>query len=80
MDEFNKLLSLLNRPADEARWALLIATALNLEITLQKDGRNGHGHRFRVINFDRRTSDLKFINGRKACISTGPEVHLERRW
>jgi hypothetical protein len=60
-DECYKLLRLLNRPANEARWALLTAMALNLEITLQKGGRNGHRHRIRVINFDRCTSGFKFI-------------------
>jgi hypothetical protein len=69
MEEFNKLLRLLNRPANEARWALPISMALNLEITLQKDGRNGHGHRIRVINFDRCTSDFKFINGHGRPVS-----------
>ena len=60
-DECYKLLRLLNRPANEARWALLTAMALNLETTLQKDGRNGSIHRIRVINFDRCTSGFKFI-------------------
>ncbi len=61
-DDCYKLLRLLKRPANEARWALLTAMALNLEVTLQKDSRNGQGHRIRVINLDRRTSGFKFIN------------------
>ncbi|WP_433963503.1 hypothetical protein RBB76_01780 [Tunturiibacter psychrotolerans] len=61
-DECYKLLRLLHRPANEARWALLTAMALNLEITLQKDGPNGSLHRIRVINFDHCTSGFRFIN------------------
>lgn len=61
-DECYKLLRLLNRPANEARWALLTAMALNLEITLQKDGCNGQRHRSRVMNLDHCISGFKFIN------------------
>jgi hypothetical protein len=61
-DECYKLLRLLKRPANEARWALLTAMALDLELTLQKDKRNGERHRIRVINLDRCTPGFKFIN------------------
>jgi hypothetical protein len=57
-----QLLRLLRRPANEARWALLTAMALNLEITLQKYGRNGSLHRISVINLDHCTSGFGFIN------------------
>jgi hypothetical protein len=55
-------LRLLKRPANEARWALLTAMALDLELTLQKDSRISQRHRIRVINLDRCTPGFKFIN------------------
>jgi len=60
-DECYKLLRLLKRPANEARWALLTAMALALE-TLQQQNGKGMSLKIRMVNLDRCTSGFKFIS------------------
>ena len=61
-DECYKLLRLLNRPANEARWALLTAMALQLEMCQQKYGANSPRHDITMVTFDRCTCGFRFIS------------------
>jgi len=60
-DECYKLLRLLKRPANEARWALLTAMALQLETIQERSGANSPRHKIRIVNLDRCTCGFKFI-------------------
>jgi len=61
-DKCYELLRLLNRPANEARWALLTAMALQLEVWQQQFGPNSPNHKIRMVNLDRCTCGFKFIS------------------
>ena len=61
-DQCYRLLGLLKRPANEAKWALLTAMALQLETRQQQHGANAPLHRIRLINLDRCTSGFKFVS------------------
>ncbi len=61
-DKCYELLNLLKRPANEARWALLTAIALQLEDWQQRFRANSQPHRIRVLNLDRCTCGFKFIS------------------
>ena len=61
-DECYKLLRLLNRPANEARWALLTAMALELELCQQKYGANSPRHKIMMVTLERCTCGFKFIS------------------
>jgi hypothetical protein len=61
-DECYRLLRLLKRPANEARWALLTAMALQLEAYQQQYGANSPRHKIRLIGLDRCTVGFKFIS------------------
>ncbi len=61
-DKCYELLRLLKRPANEARWALLTAMALQLEEWQQRFGANSPRHRIRMLNLDRCTCGFKFIS------------------
>jgi len=60
-DECYKLLRLLKRPANEARWALLTAMALQLETIQERSGANSPRHKIRMVTLDRCTCGFKFI-------------------
>lgn len=60
-DECYTLLRLLKRPANEARWALLTAMALQLETSQQKFGANSSKHNIAIVKLDRCTCGFKFI-------------------
>ncbi len=55
-------LRLLKKPANEARWALLTAMALQLEQWQQHSGANSPRHKVRMTNLDRNTSGFLFIS------------------
>lgn len=57
-----ELLRLLKRPANEARWALLTAMALQLETWQQQFGARSRNLKIRIMNLDRCTSGFKFIS------------------
>ena len=61
-DKCYELLHLLKRPANEARWALLTAMALQLEVWQQQCGANSPNHKIRMVNLDRCTCGFKFIS------------------
>jgi len=61
-DKCYELLRLLKRPANEAKWALLTAMALQLEEWQQRFGANSPQHRIRMLNLDRCTCGFKFIS------------------
>jgi hypothetical protein len=61
-DECYKLLRLLYRPKNAARWGLLTAMSLQLETMQQKYGRNSPPHLIRMITLDRCTCGFKFIS------------------
>jgi hypothetical protein len=61
-DECYRHLRLVKRPANEAKWALLTAMALQLETKQQQYGANAPLHRIRLINLDRCISGFKFIS------------------
>jgi hypothetical protein len=61
-DECYKLLRLLMRPANQARWALLTAMALQLETWQQNHGANSPLHKIRLVNLDRCTCGFRFIS------------------
>jgi hypothetical protein len=61
-DKCYEVLGLLKRPANEARWALLTAMALQLEDWQQRFGANSPPHRIRMVNLDRCTCGFKFIS------------------
>jgi hypothetical protein len=60
-DECYKLLRLLKRPANEAKWALLTAMALELEMCQQKFGANTSRHDIAIVKLDRCTSGFRLI-------------------
>lgn len=60
-DECYKLLRLLKRPANEARWALLTAMALQIEMSQQNFGANSAKHNIAVVKLDRCTCGFEFI-------------------
>ena len=55
------LLRLLKYPANEARWALLTAMALQLETWQQKYGADSGKHSVRIVSLDRNAVGFKFI-------------------
>lgn len=59
-----KLLRLLKQPANEAKWALLTAMALQLEMCQQKYGANSAPHNITMVKLDRCTCGFKFISER----------------
>jgi hypothetical protein len=61
-DKCYELLRLLKRPANEARWALLTAMALQLEMWQQQFGARSRNLKIRMINLDRCTCGFKFIS------------------
>jgi hypothetical protein len=61
-DQCYKLLRLLNRPANIARWGLLTAMAYQLETWQQKYGANTPEHNVRMVTLDRCTCGFKFIS------------------
>jgi hypothetical protein len=61
-DKCYELLRLLRRPANEARWALLTAMALQLEMWQQQFGARSRNLKIRMINLDRCTCGFKFIS------------------
>jgi hypothetical protein len=61
-DQCYKLLRLLYRPKNVARWGLLTAMSLQLETMQQKYGRNSPPHLIRMITLDRCTCGFKFIS------------------
>jgi hypothetical protein len=61
-DKCYELLRLLKRPANEARWALLTAMALQLEVWQQQFGAYSPSHKIRMVNLDRCTCGFKFIS------------------
>lgn len=61
-DRCYQLLQLLKRPANEARWALLTAMALQLETLQQNCGAKSQSLRVRLVNLDRCTSGFRFIS------------------
>jgi hypothetical protein len=61
-DECYKLLRLLYRPKNVARWGLLTAMSLQLETMQQKYGRNSPPHLIRMMTLDRCTCGFKFIS------------------
>src|ERR1700685_1531067 len=60
-DKCYELLRLLKRPANEARWSLLTAIALELEVRQQKFGANRPLHKIAMVTLDRCTCGFKFI-------------------
>ena len=60
-DECFKPLRLLKRPANEARWALLTAMALQLETCQQQHGANSPRSEITMVTLDRCTCGFKFI-------------------
>jgi hypothetical protein len=60
-DDCYKLLRLLYRPKNVARWGLLTAMSLQLETMQQKYGRNSVPHQIRLTTLDRCTCGFKFI-------------------
>ncbi|MGA3033654.1 MAG: hypothetical protein ABSD70_10235 [Terracidiphilus sp.] len=67
-DECYKGLRLLNRPANEASWALLTAMAFQLETWQQRYGADSGKHKVRMVSLDRNPIGFKFIveHGRPA--------------
>jgi hypothetical protein len=67
-DKCYELMHLLKRPANEARWSLLTAMALELEMRQQKFGPNRPLHKIAMVALDRCTCGFKFItkHGRPA--------------
>ena len=61
-DKCHELLGLLKRPANEARWTLLTAMALQLEELQQQFGSGSQLQRVGLINLDRCTCGFKFIS------------------
>jgi hypothetical protein len=61
-DKCYELLRLLRRPANEARWALLTAMSLQLEMWQQQFGARSRNLKIRMINLDRCTCGFKFIS------------------
>jgi hypothetical protein len=61
-DECYKILRLLSRPANEAKWALLTAMALQLETCQEKFGVNSPRHNIMMVKLDRCTCGFKFIS------------------
>jgi hypothetical protein len=61
-DECYELLRLLRRPANEARWALLTAMALQLETWQQTYGAKSMPLKIRMVNLDRCTCGFRFIS------------------
>jgi hypothetical protein len=67
-DKCYELLRLLRRPANEARWSLLTAMALELEMRQQKFGPNRPFHKIAMVVLDRCACGFKFVtkHGRPA--------------
>jgi hypothetical protein len=61
-DECYTLLRLLKWPANEARWALLTAMALRMELCQQQFGANNPPHKITIVTLDRCTCGFKFIS------------------
>jgi hypothetical protein len=68
-DKCYELLRLLKRPANEARWALLTAMALELELRQQKFGANSPYHKIAMVTLDRCTCGFKFISEHAKAVS-----------
>jgi hypothetical protein len=68
-DKCYELLRLLKRPANEARWALLTAMALELELRQQKFGANSPLHKIAMVTLDRCTCGFKFISEHGKAVS-----------
>jgi len=68
-DKCYEPLRLLKRPANEARWALLTAMALELELRQQKFGANSPFHKIAMVTLDRCTCGFKFISEHAKAVS-----------